>query len=104
MAFNVKKNDDSNKVYFDMKTNGAQVDNVRAISETTAVFTLKCTGFSFYNLKVIAKKDNPHDYFIGIPATKGKDGNYYNNYGLYLTDEDRDCIITQVLEKLDAEN
>lgn len=101
MAFKRKSNDDSQGPKINLAAVHATVTNARAISDDVAVFTLKCAGFSFYNLRLVPKKDKPNDYFIGIPSTKGKDGNYYKQYALYLSDEAAQSIIADVLTALE---
>ena len=94
-----QNNEEKNPVYFDMAENVAMVTNVRKINDACICFTLKCKGFSLYGLRAVEKKDGS-SWFISIPATKGKDGNYYNNYGLYLRDEDQDAILDTVFKIL----
>lgn len=88
-------------VYFDMAENVAMVTNVREINDSCVIFTLKCKGFSLYGLRAIEKKDGS-SWFISVPATKGKDGKYYNNYGLYLRDEDQESILDTVFKILEG--
>ena len=98
MAFANKANNGSvEKKYFNVKGNNCRVENVRLISDKVACFTLKGDGVSFYNLKVV---DGSKGQFIAVPAQKGKDGKYYNQYGLYLTDEDTSDIIDCVIAKV----
>ena len=87
-------------VYFDMAENVAMVTNVRKINDKCIGFTLKCKGFSLYNLRAVQNKDE--GWFISVPATKGKGGNYYNNYGLYLRDEDQEAILDTVFKILEG--
>lgn len=96
-----KKEAENKPVYFDMAENVAMVTNVRQISETCACFTLKCKGFSLYGLRAVEKKDGS-GWFVSVPATKGKDGKYYNNYGLYLRDEDQEAILNTVFNILEG--
>ena len=96
-----QNNEEKKPVYFDMAENVAMVTNVRQISETCICFTLKCKGFSLYGLRAVESKDD-NGWFISVPATKGKDGNYYNNYGLYLRDEDQDAILDTVFKILEG--
>lgn len=91
------------KVYFDMAANVTMVTNVREITKTCIGFTLKCKGFSLYGLRAVQKKDDPDSWFISVPSTKGKDGKYYNNYGLYLRDEDAEAILDTVFGILDSQ-
>lgn len=98
MAFGKDTNNSSvEKKYFNVKGNNGRVENVRLISDKVACFTLKCDGVSFYNLKVV---DGRKGQFIAVPSQKGQDGKYYNQYGLYLSDEDAadiiDCVIAKV--------
>ena len=98
---NAQNNEEKKMVYFDMAENVATVTNVRKISETFISFTLKCKGFSLYSLRAVERKDD-NGWFISVPATKGKDGNYYNNYALYLRDEDQEAIIDTVFKILEG--
>lgn len=100
-ANNVAKTEEKKPVYFDMAENVAMVTNVRQISETRVGFTLKCKGFSLYNLRAVERRDD-NGWFISVPATKGKDGKYYNNYGLYLRDEDQEAIIDTIFKILEG--
>ena len=98
MAFGNKTNNSSvEKKYFNVKGNNCRVENVRLISDNVACFTLKGDGVSLYNLKVV---DGANGKFIAVPSHKGKDGRYYNQYGLYLTDEDTSDIIDCVIAKV----
>lgn len=96
-----QNNEERKPVYFDMTENVAMVTNVRKISETCIGFTLKCKGFSLYNLRAVEREDD-NGWFISVPATKGKDGKYYNNYGLYLRDEDQKAILDTVFKILEG--
>ena len=96
-----QNNEEKKPVYFDMAENVAMVTNVRKISETCIGFTLKCKGFSLYGLRAAEKKDGS-SWFISVPATKGKDGKYYNNYALYLRDEDQEAILDTVFKILEG--
>ena len=96
-----QNNEEKKMVYFDMAENVAMVTNVRKISETCIGFTLKCKGFSLYGLRAVERKDD-NGWFISVPATKGKDGKYYNNYGLYLRDEDQEAILDTVFKILEG--
>lgn len=99
---NSNKNEEKKTpVYFDMAANVAMVTNVRKINDACIGFTLKCNGFSLYGLRAVEKKDGS-SWFISVPATKGKDGKYYNNYGLYLRDEDQDAILDTIFNILEG--
>lgn len=96
-----QNNEEKKSVYFDMAENVAMVTNVRKINDACIGFTLKCKGFSLYGLRAVEKKDGS-SWFISIPATKGNDGNYYNNYGLYLRDEDQEAILDTVFKIIEG--
>ena len=72
------------------------VKNVRRLSDAVIVFTLDLgIGLSLYNVKCVSGRDGE---FIAASETKGKDGNWYRNYGIYLTEDSEDAIIDKVLE------
>ena len=96
-----QNSEERKSVYFDMAENVAMVTNVRKISETCIGFTLKCKGFSLYGLRAVERKDD-NGWFISVPATKGKDGKYYNNYSLYLRDEDEKAILDTVFKIIEG--
>lgn len=96
-----QNNEEKKPVYFDMAENVAMVTNVRKINDKCIGFTLKCKGFSLYNLCAV-QHNRGDGWFISVPATRGKDGNYYNNYGLYLRDEDQDAILDTVVKILEG--
>lgn len=100
MAFNVKgsKKDNTERVNFNLKDNSWSITNVRVVSEHMVTFTLKMHGLSLYNMKVTesTRGDTAGQMFLSNGQSKGSDGKYYNNYALYLSDEDRDRIIEAV--------
>ena len=81
------------RVYIDLKAVGASVTNVRQGKYSTT-FTLKCKGFSLYNLRVVERKEG--GYFIAPPNHKGSNDKYYSDYALYLTDDDTDRLLDMV--------
>lgn len=87
------------KVFFDIK--GMKVTNVRKLSDKAIAFSLLGKGLGLYNLRVVAGKNGD---FVASPQTKGKDGNYYSVYAVYISDEDQKKIISAVLKKLPAED
>lgn len=100
---NYKVEEKKPPVYFDMAENVAMVTNVRKINANCIGFTLKCKGFSLYNLRAVEwKNEKGQGWFISVPATKGKDGKYYNNYGLYLRPEDQESILDTILDILEG--
>lgn len=74
---------------------GATVQACHLISEKVCVFTLNIPGATFMNLKVIEGKNG---MFLAMPQTKGKNGEYYDQYRLYLTEEDTAKVINAVGE------
>lgn len=98
MAFKTKQNNNNGRVYFELSGYKATVKNVRVLSETCAVFTLSCAGFALYNLRVVSTADGKE--FIAPPSTKGKDGRYYDQYAIYLSEEDQKKLIGKVKEML----
>ena len=82
--------------YFNLGKNW-EVDNVHVLDFGT-FFTLKVKGLSLYNLRVVPA-GKKYDAFIAPPEEKGKDGNYYKLFGLYLDDEDTAAVIAEVEEK-----
>lgn len=100
MGFNVKgsKNDKVDRVNFDLKDSGWSISNVRVVTEHMVSFTLKMRGLSLYNMKVTesTKGKTASKMFLSNGQSKGSNGKYYNNYALYLSDEDKDMIIKAV--------
>jgi len=94
MAFTKKQT--TTRVYFDLAGYEATVKNVHVLSETVVSFVLSCHGFALYNMRLIQKTDG--GFFIAPPSHKGKDGKYYGEYAVYLTEEDEQRLIDKVLE------
>ena len=76
-----------------------EIDNVRVLDFGT-LFTLKCSGATFYDMKYIPagknKDGRKYSAFVSCPERKGSDGNYYKVYNLYFSDEDNDRIVAAV--------
>lgn len=89
------------RVYIDLKAVGASVTNVWQGKYSTT-FTLKCKGFSLYNLRVVKRKDG--GYFIAPPNHKGSNDQYYSDYALYLSDADTDHLLDMVEAALNEED
>ena len=100
MSFNVKssKKENIEKVNFILEDSGWSIANVRVVTEHVVSFTLKMRGLSLYNMKVTesTKDEMAGKMFLSNGQSKGLDGKYYNNYALYLSDEDKDMIIKAV--------
>mgnify|MGYP003295607250 CR=1 FL=1 len=97
MAYKKKSAEASaEKTYFNI--DGMTVTNCRVLSDNVLAFTLTGKGIGLYNLRVV---DSKNGKFVGAPQSKGKDGNWYNQYALYLTDEDQKKIIEEVEKQLE---
>lgn len=103
MAFKTKKTNEKTtlnkdaRVVIDLEGVNAEVTNVRQISDSCIVFTLKCKGFSFYSMRVVERKSDGEP-FITVPQDKGTDGKYYNRYAVYLSEADQKALIAKVFE------
>lgn len=102
MAFNVNRKGNENgkkkeRVCMDIKSMGYEVTNVRVITDSFITFTLKFKGFALYNMRVVESK-NTGDPFISVPQSKGTDNRYYNQYAVYLSDEDQQMLIDEVFK------
>ena len=98
MAFKINNNSndgESNRAVFELSKYGAEVTNPRQISDTCIVFTLRCRGFSLYNMRLVEGKHG--ERFVAPPQLKGSDGKYYNQYAIYLSDKDEQTIIDIIL-------
>lgn len=87
---------DNERSYFNLGDDW-KVANVRDL-EFGLFFTLQLPGLSLYNLKVVPA-GKKYDAFIAVPEEKGKDGNWYKVYNLFLDPEDTADILAEV-EKL----
>lgn len=72
---------------------GATVQACHLISDRICVFTLNVPGATFLNLKVV---DGKNGEFIAMPQSKGRDGQYYDLYRVYLSEKDAQRIISAV--------
>lgn len=88
-----------NTAKLDLSAYPWSVKNVRELSEKVLCFTLDLgIGVSLYNVKAVQGKETD---FIAAAETKGNNGSYYRNYGLYLTDESQDKLLTAVYAEFD---
>lgn len=95
MGFKTKNGEDKqNKAKFDMVATEAIVQNARVVTDDLITFTLKCHGFSLYNMKLVNGKNG---YFITPPSVKSSNGAYYNQYAIYLSEKDEKDLIDSVL-------
>ena len=72
------------------------VINARVLSDNCIVFGVELEGISLYGLKLVETKDG--ERFISMAQTKGKDGKYYNNYFINLSDKQKEDIIKIVVD------
>lgn len=108
MGFNVKgsKKANTERVNFNLKDSGWSIANVRVLTENMVSFTLKMNGLSLYNMKVTesTKEETYGKLFLSNGQSKGSDGKYYNNYALYLSDEDTEMVIKAVCDAVNKDN
>lgn len=108
MGFDVKgrKNSNAERVNFNLKDSSWSIANVRVMTEHMVSFTLKLHGLSLYNMKVTesTKGDTAGKMFLSNGQSKGIDGKYYNNYALYLSDEDISRIIEAVIAEVNKDD
>lgn len=74
------------------------VINARVLSDNCIVFNVELEGISLYGLKLVETKDG--ERFISMAQTKGKDGKYYNNYFINLSDKQKEDIIKIVVDNV----
>lgn len=86
------KKEKTEKKHFNLEN--WEVANVRKLDFGT-FFTLKVDGLALYNLRVVPEGKN-YNSFIAMPQDKGNDGNYYNRFSLYLSEDDTEEIIEEV--------
>ena len=98
MAFKFNNKNNNNREKFDLVKYDAEVTNPRQIGANCITFTLRCGGFSLYNMRLVEGKDGKR--FVTPPASKGNDGKYYNEYAIYLSEADEQTIIDTVLNML----
>lgn len=78
-----------------------EVKYVRKL-EFGTYFTLQIPGLSLYNLRVVPAGKS-YEAFIAMPQKKGSDNNYYDDYKVWLSDEDTEKILAEVDRILDEE-
>lgn len=87
------------KPYLSIKD--ATVQACHLVSDRICVFTLNIPGAKFLNLKVVAGKNGE---FIAMPQRKGRDGQYYDLYSVYFSEQDAQRIIAAVSEHATAQS
>ena len=93
-----KKTSKKEKEYFDLGENW-EVTNARNLDFGT-FFTLKLPGLALYNLRVVPA-GKKYKTFIAMPEDKGKDGEYYKRFALYLSEEDTEAVLQAVDDLLE---
>ena len=89
---------DNDKAFFELGKKW-EVKNVRKLDFGT-FFTLQLPGLALYNLRVVPE-GKKYAAFIAMPEDKGKDGDYYKRFALYLDEEDTKAVIEAVDEALE---
>lgn len=79
---------------------GMKLANIRKLSDKVVAFSLLGNGLGLYNLKVVSGAKGK---FISVPQTKASNGEWYNQYAVYFSDEDEKRIIKGVELKLKEE-
>ena len=96
---NSKNTTNAPREFFDLS--GMKIANVRKIPGTEVVtFSLLGKGLGLYNLRIVK---GARGEFIAEPSVKGKDGAFYKQYALYLSDDAAERVIGVVRDKLPAE-
>lgn len=107
MGFNVNgsKKESVKRVNFNLKDSSWVITHVRVVAENVVTFTLQMNGLSLYNMKVVesTRGDTAGQMFLSNGQSRGADGKYYNNYALYLSDEDRNRIIEAVCAEANSD-
>lgn len=100
MPFNKPtKTNDRGQECLDVKALGIEITNVRVITDTCVSFTMRGKGISLYGMKLVETADGKR--FIAPPSVKGSNGNYYNQYAVYLSDDDQKMIMDQVVAQIE---
>lgn len=95
MAFNVnsKSKESANRVNIDLEKVKAVIKNARVVTETFISFTLSCEGFSLYNMRLVEFKDGEQAI---LPPQEKHGDKYYNQYAIYLSDDDEQWLRVNV--------
>lgn len=81
-----------------LRSMNAVVRSVRQVADNCLTFTLRFAGIDLYGMRLV---EGQKGRFITANATKGKNGNYYENYRVYLDDSGRNAVETAVLKAYD---
>ncbi len=80
-----------------MEVGKYSIKNVRLVSDKLVTFTLRGDGVSLYNVRLV---EGSNGRFITASQHKGSDGKWYNDYGLYISEDDQKKLIDEVLAQL----
>lgn len=99
MAFAKKKNADSPRVTLaTLHSLQAVVRNVRQVADNCLTFTLRLYGIDLYSMRLV---EGEKGTFITASATKGKDGNYYDNFRVYFAEDAAKAVEAAVRKAYD---
>ena len=107
MGFNKNQNANANKSQNtnkprvtgeSLRSMNAVVRNVRQVADNCLTFTLRFAGIDLYGMRLV---DGQKGRFITASSTKGKNGNYYENYRVYLDVSGRNAVEAAVLKAYD---
>lgn len=105
MAFNRNSSaarPDTNKYLNLADFPNAAVSHVRQLSDTCIVFSLDlCPGLSLYNVRLIASNNGGNNW-ISASQHKGKNGTWYNDYGMFIAAADVPTIESAIFASLDT--
>lgn len=90
-----KNRENSEKTY--LEADKYAIKNVRLVSDKLVTFTLRGDGVSLYNVRLV---EGAKGRFISASQHKGSDGRWYNDYGLYISEDDQKKLIDEVLAQL----
>lgn len=100
MAWKVKEQEEKKeRVNFDLMKCEWSVSHVRVLSEYCVSFNLDLSGVSLYGCKLCESRDEKK--FITPNQTKVGD-KYYNNYGLFLSEENEKLVIEEVESRIES--
>lgn len=102
MAFNVKSKskDSANRVNINLEKVKAVIKNARVVTDTFISFTLSCEGFSLYNMRLVEFKDGKQAI---LPPQEKHGDKWYNQYAVYLSDEDEEWLKVNVCTAAEME-
>lgn len=101
MAFKTMKNRNTEEVKEFIDITQFTVQNTKILSDYCISFTLRGHGFSLYNVKLLQTKDKKtgeDKLFFSPSQHRGADGNWYADYGLYISPEDTQTLIGIVMK------